>query len=128
MAEMPIYSNGPVQITNRRAIIGSKTYAMRNISSVQVGITRPLIKLGAFLAVVGLALLIAGASAGAGLVIVGLLLLAGGIALIVYDLRKPVCVVVMASTGGEVHALTSRDRPLIETVVQKMNDAIASGV
>ena len=119
MQEQSFFNSGGVTVTNARAIIGGTTYSMANITSVSVGMT-PASRGGAILlALFGCVLAAATDGGGKGL---GVLLLILGIAWAV--MAKATYIVKLGSAGGETQALSSKDQPFIEQVVNAMNNAI----
>ena len=75
--ETTYYQDGSITVTNARAVLGSKTYAMANITSVSMGEIPANRTVGIVIAVIGLAILAcsaSGGSDGAGGIIGGLLL------------------------------------------------------
>jgi hypothetical protein len=123
--ETTFYSDGAIRVTNARAVIGGKTYAMANITSVSMG-TRPANRNpGIVIAIVGL--LIAActgimASDGAGGIVFGILVLVAGI--VVAVIAKPSYIVRIGSASGEADALVSKDREYIQKIVNATNEAI----
>jgi hypothetical protein len=141
------YQDESIIITNARAVLGSKTYAMANITSVSMGVIPANRMPGIVLAAIGgLSTLCCGCSALAPLstlgysnngdssgiignavfagigAIIGLLFVAGGIALAI--MSKPTYVVKIGSASGEANALTSQNKSYIAGIVTAMNEAI----
>ncbi len=126
MSEVSYYSDTAVTVTNARAVLGGKTYAMANITSVSMG-EKPANRMpGIALAVLGLVIAACGGSVGgnqAGLgIVIGLLVLAAGIALVV--MTKPSYIVRIGSASGEADGLVSKDKEYIQKIVTAMNEAI----
>jgi uncharacterized protein DUF6232 len=120
MSESIYYSKDGIQITNARAVFGSKTYALANVTSVSMGEAPRNLRGAAWLAVIGLAVMVLGAS-GAGLYL-GLIAVVA--AMIMAVVAKPKYVVKIGSASGESHALISSDRTEVEQIVAAMNNAI----
>ena len=125
-----VYYRDPTAIvTNVRATVGGKTYALADIRSVSVGQKRPGRWVGIIVAVVGIALAAFAASLLSSGGTARLFLVAGAIIAIVGGYLaispKTEYFVIIASSSGEAHALTSRDKDRIAKVVATINDARA---
>jgi len=128
--ETTYYNDGKVTITNARAVIGGKTYAMANITSVSATEKPPkrllagvFIVLGALLALAGLMDFISsGMDSGAGALVIGAL--GAGLGLLAWRASKTMYQVTVGSASGETHALTSQDQDYVRKVVDAMNQAI----
>ena len=122
--ETSILEEGNVKITNLRAIIGTKTYAMSNVTSVSLGKKKEsntplgLIILGAAMGISGLFTL------PDTLVCVGI----GGVLAVMGVFgalnSKPTYMVRIGSASGESNILESTDLEQISRIVAAMNDAI----
>ena len=125
--EKSYFANGGVQITNKRAIFHSKTYAMRNISSVSLGRIPASRKVGILIALAGIAI---GGCAGAAEAWEGLAfgLLVVGVGALAAWLPKDRFVVQLSSSSGEIRALVSKDRDFASGIVNALNEAIIEGV
>ncbi len=150
-SEITFYQDQSVFITNTRAVIGGKTYAMANITSVTVGeiaakripgiliaaIGGPLTCCCGVLLSAGLTSMFAvtlqnqssSGPAGAlgtilniGFLLVSFLIVVGGVALAI--MAKPTYVVKIGSSSGEADALLSKDKEYILKIVNALNDAI----
>ena len=129
MAEENIYADNNVSITTARVMIGGTTYALRNITSVKMTLT-PANKGCAIL------LLVIGIFAGLGALVtfardtaagfVWLLIGGGLVAGAIFWMRslKPSFHVTIASSSGEIRALTSQDKAYISKIVAGINEAI----
>ena len=117
MSETTYYSQGDINITNSRAIIGGKTYAMANITSVSMGVISPNYIPAAVAGVVGLLML---ANSDARLFGVLVLVVAG----VLFYLAKRRYTVNIGSASGESHALVDKDQAHIQEIVDAMNKAI----
>ena len=117
MEEKVFYEDNYVKVTSARFISGKKTYAMRNISSVQLGKISPKRGFPIFLIVVGIIMLffIDTQYYAIAPIVLGLLILI---------LQKALYTVRVSSTSGEVDAFSSKDRNLIVKIVKAVNDSI----
>ena len=120
---MTFYSDDRgVRITNTRAIIGTTTYAMANITSVSMGMKPANRTPGIAVAILGfLILLITGLLGSSGGVIFGVILL--GIGILIAAIVKPTCTVRIGSASGETDAVSSKDKKYIQVIVNAMNEA-----
>jgi len=133
--EHVILEERDVRITNLRAILGNKTYAMSNITSVSLNKRTPsrlpvtFLLMGAGLLALFLfsfIQLLGGEDTNAIPVLV-LLLFGGGFLALGILMRwaiKPTYVVRIGSASGESDVLTSTDRDLTERIIGAMNQAI----
>jgi len=130
MAEESIYSDGNVSITTARIMIGGTTYALRNITSVRMTTTEPqtggaiaLIVVGAFPILDTLDGFAQGGSAGGlWLLVVGIVI--GGSGVLSLRALKPAYSIIVASSAGEIRALTSPNKDYIAKIVSSINEAI----
>lgn len=123
-SEVVYYTQGNVQISNARVVLGGTTYAMANITSVAMA-EQPASKLpGIIAAVVGalIALCSIGARSGIGGLIFGLLIVGVGAYMLIN--AKPQYIVRLGSASGETNGLSSPDRAYIQQVVSAINQAI----
>jgi hypothetical protein len=123
------YDKGGVKITNVRAVMGTNTYPMNNITSVGIGTQSPRRGMPIILIAVSLLVLILswgvyqGDPKTAGQLILGAVvgLLLGGAWLltgvVIYFVR-------VGAAGGEQRAYLSRDKTEIESIVAALNEAI----
>jgi len=120
--EKTFFKNNDVHITNARAVIGSRTYSLSNITSVGMFEKIPSRIPGLLVIVCGLIwMFVVGISVAA---IIGLVVVLGG-AFIVYS-QKPEYIVRIGSASGEVNALTSPNVKYIQKIVDALNNAIVS--
>ena len=128
--EVSILEQGNVKVTNLRVIIGAKTYALSNITSVELGRADqsscgPVVAIFAGLGILawGVMSLIAKdwGSAAAG-ILFGVLFVWGGLA--VSRSAKPTYSVKVGSASGESNILQSPDLATIQTIVNAINEAI----
>ncbi|MBK9007154.1 MAG: hypothetical protein IPM31_09195 [Anaerolineae bacterium] len=121
--EITIFEDDKVKITNLRAIIGTKTYAISNVTSVSKSqkaasnIPFLLVIVGAFFIFLG----IVGIREFWGFLIIGLIIAILGIRAVN---TKPAYIVKIGSASGETNILVSEDGAYIKRIVDAMNDAI----
>ena len=123
--EKEYYSDGNTRITNSRAIFGSTTYAMSNITSVSKKQIPPSSGAGIFFMAIGMLLGIIGLSSLpkiSGLLVTGGALLVLGAILV--QSAKSTYIVMIASSSGESKALESKNKVLVEKIVEALNEAI----
>jgi len=123
--ETTYYQEGGITVTNARAVLGAKTYAMANITSVSMGEKPANRAPGIVVALIGLA--IAGCSATAGSdatggIVFGIIVLGVGIA--IAAAVKTQYVVKIGSASGESNALVAKDKEYIQKIVNAVNEAI----
>lgn len=129
-ADAVIYEKDGVTITRARAVIGDKTYAIGNISSVSLKVI-PESTTGSFVFImlgIGLFLyaLVSIPGRNYGLIALSALLGLGAFSLGVAGLRgaKDTYAVRIASTSGESNALESPTKENVQAIVDAMNQAI----
>lgn len=122
--EISVYQDANIHVTNLRAMLQGKTYAMANITSVSMHTQAANNAPGVIIAVIGgmiaMSLLAGRDAMGCG--VFGLLLLAAGIAIALA--AKSTYWVRIGSASGETNALSSNDRDYIQRIVNAMNEAI----
>jgi hypothetical protein len=123
--EISMYNDANITITNLRAMLHGKTYAMANITSVSV-YTHLVSKVpGIVVAVIGGLMILASLQAGelkGCIAFLGFLFLLIG-AVHAYRARNKYWVRI-GSASGETNALSSTDQTYIARVVHAMNEAI----
>jgi hypothetical protein len=138
MSEAIFYEDRFIRITNARAVFGSQTYVMANITSVSKRVMPPNRMLGMVTTFIGLIVIAIaiidaalygeiGSSGGmiGGIIalgLFGLVVTIVGIALM--RIAKPTYVVRIGSASGESNVLTSKDAAYIQKIVDSMNAAI----
>jgi hypothetical protein len=126
MSEVSYYQDGAVSVTNARAVLGGKTYAMANITSVSMAEKPANRTPGIIIAVVGLVMAAclgaAGGDSNATGLLFGVVIIGVGVAIAV--LAKPSYIVKIGSASGEGDGLVSEDREQIQKIVSAMNEAI----
>ena len=104
-----------VRITSTRAILGGKTYALRNISSVSLEEIPADTATANAMILWGLIL---------SLCTCGLTLILSIIGAVMLSNAKPSYAVRLASNAGEHHALISNDQEQIEAIVKAIEEAM----
>lgn len=127
--EETVLSVGDVRVTTSRVIISGTTYALRNITSVKMGVTPAntsgaivLIVLGALAVLLSFGLFSNDAGTGLSTLLIGATMIAIGV--VMYRSIVPKYHLVLSSSSGESHALTSEDKGHIARVVDAVNEAI----
>jgi hypothetical protein len=115
--EVTFYQDINVTVTQSRYVTNSKTYAMRNISSVHIfeiikSKTLPIVMI-----IFGGLMLLSEASR-----VLGFILLAIGI--LILALIKNEFTVRISTNAGEVNSIVSKDRSYVQNIVNALNDAI----
>lgn len=119
--EKVYYSDGAITVTSTRAVLGTKTYAMANITSVSLGENQQAVGCGCALVLVGLLFALALFSADTIIVgLIGLAILALGALL----MKQKSYVVRIGSASGEANALENKKREYIQQIVDAVNQAI----
>jgi len=123
--EVSVYQDSTIAITNLRAMLQGKTYAMANITSVSM-FTQYASKLpGLVVAFIGAAIMLAGFVADDGrawYLLLGLMILIVG--LLIYRAAQNMYFVRISGSSGETNTLQSRDSEYIQKIVNAMNEAI----
>ena len=122
--ESTFFRSGNIVVTNARFVVGSQTFAMRGITSVQ-GVETPVsyiipVLVGLLGLVLAVNLFRNGSFGG----IIGILILAAAIWMAVR--QKPTFAVVLRTAGGEVTAYKSTNRDFIAQIIKALNEAIIS--
>jgi hypothetical protein len=121
--ETKIFEAPGVLITNARCILANTTYATANISSVRITMKNgaaPFIVFGVIFALFALV----GFANGANGIVAGLVTGAIAFALFYAASKAKTYFVVMHTNSGEVQALSSKDYPFIQKIVEGINNAI----
>lgn len=116
-AEQKFYEDGNVIVTQSRFVASSKTYAMRNISSVSIGEIKKSKVFQILVIIVGVIML-----TGEGTRVYGVVAIAMG-ALLLYFIRNEYSVRIN-SNSGENDGFVSKDRERIEKIVNAVNEAM----
>jgi Family of unknown function (DUF6232) len=115
--EITFYQDVNVTVTQSRYITNSKTYAMRNISSVHIFEIIKNRTLPILIAIIGVLMLFSESSR-----TLAFILIAIGILILV--LTKNEFTVRISTNSGEVNSIVSKDKSYIQNVVNALNDAI----
>lgn len=115
MDEKQFFSYEDVKVTNARFVNGNQTYAMSNITSVKSFVEKPSRLGGVIVLLIGLG--IAMSSPVVGMIIAALA------AAYLYQ-QKTKYHVMLATSGGEVSALTTHQSDYLQKVVSALNEAI----
>jgi membrane-bound ClpP family serine protease len=126
MSEEVIYSDSIVTVSTSRIVISGTTYALRNITSVKMTFAPAKTGCAIALIIVGAIVLIGGFSQGSYGILPGIVIgaIIGGLGFLWLQSSKPDYFVTIASSSGEVRALTSKDKTYVEKIVGAINDAI----
>ena len=119
MEEKIFYQNGSVTVTQSRFIAGSVTYAIRNISSVQVGVNKASRTLQILLIILGVIIAISMIKENP---ILGIILAAIGGVWLYYTKDK--YTVKMTTNAGQTDGHISKNAEMITKIVSALNDAI----
>jgi len=124
-SEETLYQDANIHVTNMRAMLQGKTYAMANVTSVSMFTQLANRAPGVLIAVIGAVFFLMGLPSsdmrgcafffGALLAVVGIAYAAS---------QSNVYWVRIGSASGETNALSSRDRDYITRIVNAMNNAI----
>ena len=121
--ERTILQRGDVTVTTARFLVGSHTYAMSGITSVQTGVTRPS-RVGPILlilfGVIGMLTITTGAPVQ--VLVVALICIVLGILWL--RSKKPVYHVLLRSASGEAKACSSKVSDDVNSIVAALNEAI----
>lgn len=129
--ETVIYSQNGIQVTNLRAVFGSKTYAISNITSVDSSINQSsgcvpfaLIGISIISFWIGISSYTNNWSADNNpiAIVLGILFAIGGFGL--FKTAKPSYSVNITTAAGDVRAFTSDDETEIKNIVEGLNKAI----
>ena len=123
MSETMFYNSGNVTVTNARAVMAGKTYALANVTSVRKVKVPVNIQPFALLIIIGVIMVTTGLSSQSGGCLgLGALLIIVGIALVF--LMKPSYAVVLGSASGENQSMTSQNEAEIDQIVAAISNAI----
>lgn len=115
--EFTFYQDENVTVTQSRFVTNSKTYAMRNISSVHIFEIIKSKTLPITMIIIGVLMLFSNVSR-----VLGLILLTLGIFILAFT--KNEFSVRISTNSGEVNSIVSKDRLYIQNIVSALNDAI----
>lgn len=121
--EMVYLQNRDVTITDTRAVMGGKTYAMANVTSVAMVKIAPDNSGGCVWGGIGVAVLVVGIAAQSFYpILIGALIV--GAAWLIASQKKPKFLVRITAASSESNALWAHDPVYIQTVVDAVNQAI----
>lgn len=128
MAEENIYVDNYVSVKTARIIISGTTYALRNITSVRMTVTPADQRAATVLIIIGVIGLLGSVAAFGNDVGCGVVVLLGGGAMVAGGIiaalkAKPSYDVTIASSAGEIRALTSKNKDYISKIVAAINEA-----
>lgn len=115
--EITFYQDPQVTVTQSRYVTNSKTYAMRNISSVHIFEIIKSKKLPIALVLIGFLMALSESMR-----VIGIVILAIGVTLLI--VIKNEYAVRISTNSGEANSLVSKDKIYIEKIVNALNDAI----
>jgi Family of unknown function (DUF6232) len=122
--EVTFLENGGITVTSARFVVGTKTFAVRGITSVQL-IKVPAYYGGAVILILaGLVPIVIGIRSSIAFTAVGFFILFGGVWSCFR--QKPSYAVVLRTADGEVTAYQSKDRSHVVQIVEAINDSIIS--
>jgi len=126
--EKTLFEKTGVKVTTKRAIIGAKTYAMSDITSVNMKSKAPspvgfIMKMAGFPTLV-CALVLWSSERGPAYTLLVIFLLLVVVGYFIYRNARTRYAVIIGSSSGESNALQSDDEAFIENVVTAVNDAI----
>jgi hypothetical protein len=127
MQENVLLNENNVVISTSRFVVGSQTYAIRNITSVKQAHENPKRGLSYFFLIVAAFFLLNGWAQKD--FPIGKEFLVGGIfcvvvAVLIWRARKPVYHIILHSSSGESKALSSGDQYFTSRVAKALNEAI----
>jgi hypothetical protein len=127
--EETIYSDNAVTVTSARVVIWGATYALRNITSVEMVSAPPRIVKPILMLIVGLfILLLTFMPLNDAIPPAGVYVIAGGMivgAVLWMALARTHFHVGLTTASGELQLLTSKNKTYIQGVVQSINEAIS---
>ncbi|MFI5161219.1 MAG: DUF6232 family protein [Sphingobacteriales bacterium] len=115
--EVTFYQDGNVTVTQSRFITHSKTYAMRNISSVHLFEIVKSRRFPVVMVIIGLLMLLSDDLRVAGLVILG-------VGILLLFVIKNEFAVRISTNSGEANSIVSKDKMYVQKIVEALNDAI----
>ncbi len=116
-SEIQFYQDGIVTVTQSRFVTQSKTYAMRNISSVHIFEIEKSRVAPVIMILIGVPFLFSGDNFWIGLIIIAL-----GILWLISI--KNEYAVRISTNAGEANSILSKDRIYVQKIVDALNDAI----
>jgi hypothetical protein len=122
--ETVYFQEGGVTVTNARAILGSKTFAMANITSVSMHTDEPNKLIWILLTIFGLLFALIGFLPDSPTACWGMSLVLVAFSVFKLFTLKTKYSIVIGSASGETNALTSTNMTYIRKIVNAMNEAI----
>jgi len=126
--EVIILKEGNVKITNLRAMIGPKTYAMSNIDSVRMHVKEPKLFVPVFFmlmaAICSALVAVSNLDDLSHFLEIGLFIGGGGFIFFLLSTRTKYSVRVRSS-AGELNIMEANDKDSVERIVSAMNEAIS---
>jgi hypothetical protein len=125
-AEEIILQVGPITVTNARFIVGGQTFVIRNITSVEFVYHRPSRAGPIALILIGIicALLVYSEPEVQFFMVIGIALATLGLLMLV--LSRTTYEISLVTSGGQLKALSSKDKQLVTIVADALNRAIVS--
>lgn len=127
-SEINILKEKDVKITNERAIIGTKSYAISEITSVSMDVNEPKLFLPVFVivlaAVCSVLVALSNMREYSGYLTTSMYLGIAGLLFFIFS-QKTKYSVRIRSASGEFKALETVDRQRVERIIKAMNAAIA---
>jgi hypothetical protein len=123
--ERRYYQDERAHVTFTQAVLDGKTYEIADITAVRVRVEQPGILWPALIVGFGILLVVAGLLGGLGtlpMVLISLGVIAAAAGTLMVLLSKAKYVLLLDGAGGEVRALTSEDKAVVDPIV----DAIGS--
>jgi hypothetical protein len=122
---------GGILVTKTRFVSGAQTFALANISSVR-GVEAGPNRIGfVFLILIGVFISLGGTSCvsdapwpGRVLIVIGIAIVC--MAIVAMCRQRPLFVVMVISSGGEMEAYSSHDKDFMARVINALNQAIIS--
>jgi Family of unknown function (DUF6232) len=129
VSEINILKENNVKITNLRAIIGTKTYAISDIASVSMDVNEPKLFLPVFFTVIaGVCLVLIALSdmrEYSGCLNTSLYTGTAGLVFFIFSRKTMYSICIIGSTAVEIKVLESFDKEHVERIVKALNAAIS---
>lgn len=123
--EQVFFQQDEITVTNARFVVGSQTFAMRNITSVRSEKIDAKVEYPGYLMMAGIVVALVGFfGAGIAVGVLGIAILAGGIYL-AWN-QDDNFAVLLTTSAGEVSAYQSKDKQHIASIVKALNDSIVA--
>jgi len=125
-SETAYYDKDEIFVSNKRIVLGSKTYILDNITSVDLRYIYPNLSAGSMLVLLGIVFFSLGIFL-ATIHILGFIFILGGVlvAIIGAIIRNQIVYLVcLGSSSGEIDAMSSDDKQALSEIVDAINQAI----